>query len=120
MDAESGIVWTERNIGPEWREPCGVEDCPASPEGMNEESQGSYLSLNYMYPNFFDLAYGSVSGAVSAGYQAASDTANNLYSTVENYTSEFAEKVRQVLREEFFYLLFNSSTDLIDAVTAPG
>lgn len=125
-DAESEITDSvssceENSIGPELTETCDITDCtttpptPITPTGSAESNERD-LALTHSKDNLFQLIYGSVSSAISTVYR----TGNRIYSTVQNSTSDFVEAVREVLREEFFNLVINGFTNVVDTATAPG
>lgn len=117
---DSGIgIFSGENIGPESIETCDVADCSTTTK-KPKESQTSDLAVNKYYPNFFKLIYGSVSNAINTVYRAAASEGSKLYSTLQNSTAEFAEAVREVLREEFSELVVNGFSNIIASATAPG
>ena len=112
-------VFNKVNIegGLEESETCYATDCSTTETMLAESKTGG---LAHHFPDIFKLVYGSFSSAIKSVYQTAKYTGENVYSTVRDYTKEFAENVRRVLREEFDHLIINGFYNVIATATAPG
>ena len=83
----------------------------------HEETQLVELSHE---PNFFSTLYDGFSSSVSTVYNSASIAKDHLYSKASNLTSEFAEKVRTIVKDEFLVLIMDGFTKIVHTSTAPG
>lgn len=70
--------------------------------------------------NFFSNLYDGISSGISTVYRSADSAKTRLYSKISDVTSDFAEKVRTILREEFWDLIVNGLGDVFHTATAPG
>lgn len=93
-------------------------------ENISKESENSYrhtqLAKSDPKLNFFANVYDGLSSGLSTVYLSANSAKKHLYSKVSDVTSDFAEKVRKILKEEFWNLIVDGLSDVFNTATAPG
>lgn len=70
--------------------------------------------------NFLSNLYEGFSSGISTVYRSADSAKTRIYSKISDATLDFADKVRTILREEFWDLIANGIADVFNTATAPG
>ena len=110
------------NFGPDLV-PCETRHCSADSladstveDGSLEDHESTELTTVKEENDFFRTLYEGMTNGVAAVYSAG----DHLYSTVSTITSEFANKVRDILRDDLIEILSGSITNIFESATGPG
>ena len=95
--------------------------CPEKVEQDDNDNSDTHVAeISDGDESFFSLVYEGISSGVSTIYKSTKTVKDQFYSTISNVTSAYAEKMRQILKEEVFDSFLSGLTKFFDATTAPG
>ena len=89
-------------------------------EDESGESSNELEKTDQQKLNFFSNLYDGFSSGVSTVFLSANSAKKHFYSKISDVTSEFADKVRNIMKEEFWGLITDGLKDLFTSATAPG
>ena len=128
------LLWVGENEGTDFRSNVTV-DYDIGPSGsantlkpdqsdeneINKNSEDGMTQIAVIdEENIFSALYNGLSNSVSRVYSSASSVKDEIFSRVSNMTSDFVEKVRTILRDEFLDLVSHGFLKSLAKVTAPG
>lgn len=95
-------------------------DSSSTPGWEEDGNTDSELATTDKKLNFLLTFVDGISSGLSTVYRSASSAKDRLSSKISDLTSDFADKVRKILKEEFWDLIANGLSDVFHSATAPG
>jgi hypothetical protein len=111
-----GPLGVEVNVGPE---PSPVTDsCTEDSEEPQQEN--TELVIIDSKSSFFSNLFNGFSSGITTVHNYAESAKTHLYSKISDVASDFADKVRTILKDEFWDLIANGLAEVFYTATAPG
>lgn len=89
-------------------------------EDLSSDDGNTELTYMDQQHNVFANLYYGFSRGISTVFDSASSAKDHLFTKLSDVTVDFADKVRKILKHEFFDLFADGLVEVFNRVTAPG
>ncbi len=94
--------------------------CDSTEDSADDDHKDLAVITDNENWDIFTKTYEAFKSGVSSGVTTVINGGDQLFSTVSNLSSELAEKVKKIIKEEFFDLLQIGITKILNKKTAKG